>query len=425
MIGTGIFLKTAAMTQAVGSAFWVTMAWLVAGVLSVLGAMTYAELGARFPHAGGGYVYVREAYGRLPAFLTGWISCWVIFPGSIAAYGVAAGTFIDGIFPVEAIGGPNVVSVVLIGFFGALNCLAVAFGGSVQSVLTGIKIVLIVGLAFAIFFLAPSAPDFVAGLAPFSTATPTLGAFCAATLAALWAYDGWEGISRVAGEVNEPKRNIPLALVLGTFIVFTLYCSLNLAYFWALPTNEVVTANSTLYPNAPAVAAKAAGSFLGTSGVQVLSVIFLISTIGALNGTTMTSARVPFAMARDGLFFRFLSKVSPRTRVPVRAVAAQVAVSIALALSGTFDQLTNYVVFSAWIFYGITGAAVFIVRRRDDMPTDTYRVPGYPWVPGIFVLMAATLVVTTLIESPKESMIGLGMFLTGIPFYFALFRTKQ
>lgn len=422
MIGTGIFLKTAAMTQAVGSAFWVTMAWLVAGILSVLGAMTYAELGARFPEAGGGYVYVREAYGRLPAFLAGWISCWIIFPGSIAAYGVAAATFVSGIFPVELIGGPNVVSVGLIVFFGALNCLAVSFGGGVQSFLTGIKVLLIVGLTLGIFLLAPPASEQAASAAPLA---PSIGAFGAATLAALWAFDGWEGLSRVAGEIRAAQRNIPLALILGTFAVFALYCSLNLAYFWALPVSEIVSANSTQFPLAPPVAAKAASSFLGASGVQVLSVIFLISTIGAMNGTLMTSARVPFAMARDGLFFRFLSTVSPRTRVPVRAIWAQVAVSIALALSGTFDQLTNYVVFSAWIFYGITGAAVFIFRKRQGPDIAAYKVPGYPWIPAIFVAMAATLVATTLIESPKESLIGVAMILSGIPFYLLLFRKRQ
>ncbi len=422
MIGTGIFLKTAAMTQAVGSAFWVTMAWLTAGILSVLGAMTYAELGALFPQAGGGYVYVREAYGRLPAFLTGWISVWIILPGSIAAYGVASATFISGFVPIESIGGPSVVAVAIIVFFGALNCLAVSFGGAVQSLLTAIKVVLIVGLAFGIFFLAPATQ-----LAPTAVVnfTPTIGAFGAATLAALWAFDGWEGISRVAGEIRDPKKIIPMALIIGTFAVFALYCTLNLAYFSALPVSDIISANSTQYPDAPPVAAKAAASFLGSGGLQILSVVFLISTIGAMNGTMMSSARVPFAMARDRLFFRFLSHVNPRTRVPVRAIWAQVAVSLVLALSGTFDQLTNYVVFSAWIFYGITGAAVFIFRKRRVASENTYRVPGYPFVPAIFVAMAATLVVTTLIESPKESLFGVAMILSGIPFYFMFFRHRD
>ena len=418
MIGTGIFLKAAPMTQAVGSVFWVTIAWLIAGVLSVLGAMTYAELGALFPQAGGGYVYVREAYGRLPAFLAGWISVWIIYPGSIAAYAVAAATFASGILPVNLLGGPSVVSIGLILFFGALNCLAISFGGAVQSFLTGIKILLIAGLTLGIFFLAPAAH----AVAETATAAPTMGALGIATLAALWAFDGWEGISRVAGEIRNAQKNIPLALIIGTLAVFLLYCCLNWAYFWALPVSEIVSSSSTQFPLAPPVAAKAASSFLGERGLQLLSVVFLISTIGAMNGTVMTSARVPYAMARDGLFFRFLSHLSPHTKVPVRAIWAQVSIAIVLALSGTFDQLTNYVVFSAWIFYGITGAAIFVFRKRHVANSTIYRVPGYPWVPIIFIAMAITLVITTLIESPKESLIGVAMILSGIPFYFLFFR---
>lgn len=420
MIGTGIFLKAASMTQAVGSAFWVTIAWLIAGVLSVLGAMTYAELGTLFPQAGGGYVFVREAYGRLPAFLAGWISVWIIYPGSIAAYAVGASTFMSGVLPLDQLGGPGVVSAALIIFFGALNCLAISFGGAVQSILTGIKILLIAGLTLGIFILAPAAVN----VAEVSNVVPTMGALGIATLAALWAFDGWEGIARVAGEIRNAQRNIPLALILGTLAVFTLYCCLNLAYFWALPVSEIATANSTDFPSAPPVAAKAASSFLGASGLQILSIVFLISTIGAMNGSIMTSARVPFAMARDGLFFRFLSHLSPRTKVPVRAIWAQVTISIILALSGSFDQLTNYVVFSAWIFYGITGAALFVFRKRHVTSQNTFRVPGYPWVPIIFILMAIVLVVNTLIESPKESLVGVVMIFSGLPFYYLFFREK-
>lgn len=421
MIGTGIFLKAAPMTQAVGSAFWVTIAWLIAGVLSVLGAMTYSELGALFPQAGGGYVYVREAYGRLPAFLAGWISVWIIYPGSIAAYAVAAATFAKGVLPVDILGGPGAFSVELILFFAGLNCLAISFGGAVQSFLTGVKILLILGLTLSIFLLTPG----TSAITETAQAAPTMGALGIATLAALWAFDGWEGISRVAGEIRDAQKNIPLALIIGTSAVFLMYCLLNLAYFWALPVSEIVSSNSTQFPLAPPVAAKAAASFLGAHGLQILSVVFLISTIGAMNGTVMTSARVPFAMACDGLFFRYLSHVSPHTKVPVRALWSQIAIAVVLALSGTFDQLTNYVVFSAWIFYGITGAAIFVFRKRKVTSANTFKVPGYPWVPAIFILMAVTLVINTLIESPKESLIGVAMILSGIPFYFLFFRHEK
>jgi basic amino acid/polyamine antiporter, APA family len=420
MIGTGIFLKTASMTQNLGSPFWVIMAWLAAGILSLLGAMTYAELGAIFPHAGGGYVYIREAFGRLPAFLSGWVSFWILLPGSVAAYGVAAATFLSGVLPIQH--AEVFVSLGLIGFFAALNCLAVKFGGLVQSLLTGLKIVLIVGLTLAIFLLTPNPVPFE--VSAFSAHAFTWGAFGAATLAALWAFDGWEAIARVGGEIRNAQKTLPLALVLGVVAVFGLYACVNLAYFWALPVSEIVNANSSAFPEALPVATKAVFSFLGENGIKIISAIFVISTLGAMNGCIMTAARIPFAMAQDRLIFPSLCRVSPHTRVPVRAIWIQALVAGVFAMSGTFDQLTNYVVFSAWIFYGLTGITVFVFRRtKADVPRS-YRVPGYPWVPGLFVLMAAVLVVTTIWQSPVESAIGLGLILVGVPIYYGFYRGR-
>lgn len=418
MIGTGIFLKTSSMTQELGSPFWVLMAWLAAGVLSLLGAMTYAELGALFPQAGGAYVYIREAYGRLPAFLAGWVSFWIVFPGSIAAYAVATSTFLSGALPIQE--HSTLISLSLIVIFASLNGLAISFGGLVQSILTGIKVVLILALTFAIFSFTPN-PQPV--LMETTTSSLTLGAFGIATLSALWAFDGWEAIARVAGEVHNPQKTLPLALVLGVFVVFGLYALLNLAYFWALPLGEIMTSNSSAHPHALPVATKAVMGFLGSSGgVQVLSAVFVISTLGAMNGSIMTSARVPFAMAQDGLFFSYLSKLSPRTRVPVRAIWIQAMVAGVLAVSGTFDQLTNYVVFSAWIFYGLTGLTVFVFRRSRPGIPRAFRVPGYPFVPALFILMAVILVISTLFQSPRESLIGLGFILAGVPVYYWLYQ---
>lgn len=411
MIGTGIFLKTATMTQLLGSANWVIFAWFVAGVLSLLGALTYAELGALFPDSGGGYLYIKNAYGRMAGFMAGWVSFWILFPGSIAAYAVAASTFMGGMVPAP----------LLILFFAGINALALTVGGAVQSLLTGLKILSIAGLALAIFiFTDPTAVS----VPQISTHTFTFGAFGMATLSALWAYDGWEAIARIAGEVQKPQRNIPLSLFFGITLVFGLYTILNLAYFWALPISEIVTANSGLYPDAAPVATKAAASFLGAGGAKFLSLIFVISSVGAMNGCIMTSARVPFAMARDGLFFRAIAKVSPRTHVPVRAVWTQALVASLLAATGTFDQLTNYVVFAAWIFYAITGYAVIIFRKRNPSAQSAFQVPGYPVVPLLFVGLASILVITTLIEAPRDSLIGLGLILTGWPAYF-FFRKQE
>jgi APA family basic amino acid/polyamine antiporter len=419
MIGTGIFLKTAPMTQLLGSGVWVIAAWFTAGVLSLLGAINYAELGAIFPESGGGYYYIREAYGRLPGFLAGWISFLILFPGSIAAYAVAAATFMSGIFPSGAV---TYLAPGLILVFSALNCLAVSFGGFIQSLLTGIKVALIVGLALGIFLLAPHAS---AQAGPVPLGQLTFGAFGMATLSALWAFDGWEAICRIGGEIRAPQKNIPLALVFGVLAVFGLYAILNLAYFWALPLTEIASSNSSAFPHALPVATKSVMGFMGERGVQFLSSVFVVSTIGAMNGCIMTSARIPFAMARDGMFFPFLSRISPRTKVPVRAVWLQALIAILLAATGTFDQLTNYVIFSAWIFYGLTGAAVIVFRKtRPEIPR-AYKVPGYPWVPVLFVLLAAVLVVNTIIEAPKDSLIGLGLIATGVPAYFLFFRRPK
>lgn len=417
MIGTGIFLKTASMTQLLGTSLWVTTAWFAAGVLSLLGAVTYAELGAMFPQAGGGYVYIREAYGRMPAFLAGWVSFWILFPGSIAAYAVAASTFLSGVLPIP--GNSMIIPIGLIAVFAALNCLAVAFGGFVQSLLTGLKVALIIGLALAVFFLSvptQAGPEF-------TFPQVSIGAFGLATLSALWAFDGWEAVSRIAGEIRDPQKNLPRSLIFGVAAVFGLYALLNAAYFWALPVAEIATANSQAYPDALPVATKASLTFLGARGAQILSAVFVISTLGAMNGCIMTSARIPFAMARDGLFFSFLSKVSARTHVPVRAIWMQSVVAALLAVSGTFDQLTNNVVFSAWIFYGLTGFGVFIFRRtRPDHPRP-FKIPGYPFVPALFVLMSIALVINTLIESPFDSLVGVGLILTGLPVYYFFYRS--
>lgn len=422
MIGTGIFLKTATMTEQLGSALWVILAWFAAGVLSFLGGITYAELGALFPRAGGGYVYIREGYGRLAGFLAGWVSFWILFPGSIAAYAVAASIFLDSVLHLGI--SSMSISIALIAVFAAINCLAVSFGGLIQSILTGVKILLILGLAFAVFFFTPD-PQPVKSFFATANSNVTVGVFSLVTLSALWAFDGWEAISRVAGEIKNAQKTLPLALLLGILSVFGLYTLLNLAYFWALPIHEVSTANSTSHPDALPIATKAVLSFFGERGVQILSSVFVISTLGAMNGCILTSARVPYAMAKDGLFFKALSKVSARTHVPVRAIWMQALVAGSLALTGTFDQLTNYVVFSAWIFYGLTGATVFIFRRRLPEAPRGFRVPGYPWVPILFLVMAAALVLNTLIESPVESLIGVGLILTGVPVYLLFYRSPQ
>lgn len=425
IIGTGVFLKTATMSSLLGSPWMVLLAWVVAGLLSLTGALAYAELGSLIPDAGGEYVYLKEGYGDLWAFLYGWMRFWIGSPGTIAAYSVGAMTFLSGMVDLSFIGGKANAAVVVIVLFSFINCLSVAFGGRVQAFMTFVKIAVIFSISFGIFFFSQTGSfnhfsevdASVSTLAGFS-------AFGSATLAALWAYDGWNNLPMVAGEVQNPQRNIPLSLGLGMLLILGLYGVVNLSYFYALPFSEVMNSNSSSFPDALPVATKAALTFLGSSGVGILSAAFVFSALGAMNGSIMTGARVPYAMARDGLFFKSLGALNDKSHVPVTSIITQAMVSIVLALSGTFDQLTDYVVFSSWIFYAMVTGVVFVLRKKRPDAHRSYKTLGYPIIPIIFIILAILLLVNTVLTSPKESTIGLLFILAGIP-VFTIFKKQK
>lgn len=425
IIGTGVFLKTTTMTQFVGSPWYVLLAWVVGGLLSLTGALAYAELGSMMPDAGGEYVYLKEGYGDLWAFLYGWMRFWIGSPGSIAAYAVGAMTFMTGVIDLDAFGGKSIAAVIVIIFFSLLNCFSVSFGGKLQAIMTALKMLMILGISFGIFFFADGGsfshlsetPQSYSGFAGWS-------AFGSAVLAALWAYDGWCNLTMVGGEIQNPRRNLPLSLIIGMFSILALYALANVAFFYALPLNEVLNANSNEFPEALPVATKAALTFLGTSGVSILSGAFVFSALGAMNGSILTGARVPYAMAHDGLFFKKLANVNEKSHVPVVSIIVQAMVAIALALSGTFDQLTDYVVFASWIFYAMVTSVVFVLRRRKpDLPRE-YKALGYPILPMVFIITGALLLINTIITSPRSTLIGLGFILSGVPCYY-FFKSRK
>lgn len=426
IIGAGIFLKASVMAQAVGSPSLVMLAWVVAGVLSLAGAFAYAEIGSRYPEAGGEYVFLRDGYNPLMGFLFGWTRFWIGSPGSVAAYAVGAATFLNAVIPLDSVGGRTGVSLLFISFFTLLNCLTVAFGGRVQAVLTALKVVLIFGLGIAIFIFSNG--SFSGFTSETTTDFPVMGGikgFGAAMLAALWAYDGWNNLPMAAGEIKDPKRNVPRSLVIGTLTVMGIYLLLNAAYFYALPFDAVVTASSSRFPDAPPVASRAAQLFLGFNGANILSILFVVSALSGMHGSILTGARVPFAMARDGLFFKSFASLHPVTCVPVFSVALQGVISGALALSGTFDQLTDYVVFASWIFYALVTGSVFTLRRRPTAPPASYQTFGYPWLPGLFLVGAVLLLINTLFTSPRESFMGLTFVLLGIPAFYFFKRNER
>jgi APA family basic amino acid/polyamine antiporter len=306
-----------------------------------------------------------------------------------------------------------------------VNCLRVELGGRIQSVVTLIKLLSIVAVVAGVFF-------FGNGTTWENFAAPAgagewkgISAFGAAVLAALWAFDGWNNMPMVAGEVREPGRNIPAALTTGMALVLVAYGLANLAYFYALPFHEVLSANSTAHRDALPVAAKAAQSFLGVNGPKLVSLAFLFSAIGVLNGSILTNARIPYAMARDGLFFRRFATLHARTAVAVTSIAGQAVWASVLAVSGTFDQLTNCVVFAGWMFYALTTSAVFVLRRKMRDAPRPYRTLGYPFLSALFILVALALLWNALTAARLESMVGLVLISLGLPVYFLLRRETR
>jgi basic amino acid/polyamine antiporter, APA family len=441
VIGTGVFLKAAPMAQGVGTPTLVMVAWVAAGLLTLAGALTYAELGAMLPHAGGEYVYLRHSYGDASAFLFGWQRFIVAGSASIAALGAGFAVFLSAFLPLNQIwaerkftlfdqtinwqfGSKQLVAVGAILLLSALNCLTVAFGGKVQSVLTVLKIVGLAIVIAGVFFFAPAVTWSNLATPAGAPAWSGFAAFGVAMLAALWAYDGWNNMPMAAGEVQQPGRNIPRALVGGMIVVMVIYCLANLAYFYALPLGEVVTSNSTAHRDALPVASKAAQSFLGESGGRFVALAFVVSALGALNGSILSNARVPYAMARDGVFFASQARLSQTTRVPVVAIMIQAVWSSVLALSGTFDQLTDCLLFASWIFYGLCASSVFVLRRKAPNAERPYKTLGYPLMPLVFVLVATWLVINTFVNKRVESVTGLVLIALGLPLYF-YFRLRR
>jgi APA family basic amino acid/polyamine antiporter len=417
IIGTGVFLKTAVMAQLGGSAAWVLAAWGVAGLLSFAGAMTYAELGGMFPEAGGEYVYLRQGYGPFMGYLFAWNRFWIATPGSIAAYAVGSATFLGGVLP---IGEPMPVAVGLIVVFTAVNCLNVRSGGHLQTVLTVMKVAMILVIAIGAVITPAGTWSHLSEGGPF----PGWSAFGAMVLAALWAYDGWNNLPMAAGEVRDPAKNLPRAIVGGALAVFAIYALVNLGYFHALPLSEITTSSSTAYPDAPALGQKVATQFLGGTAQLVLAAAMTISALSAMNGSMLTGARVPYAVARDGLAPARLAHVSAGSRVPVTAVLVQGALSCVLAASAKFDQLTDAVVFASWLFYALNAGSVLMLRTRLPGHARPFRVPGFPVVPVVFMALALLLLVNTVFTAPKPSALGLGTTALGALVYGVVYRRR-
>jgi APA family basic amino acid/polyamine antiporter len=423
IIGSGIFLVPAEMMQAVGSARLVYLAWVVGGLLSFFGALTYAELGAMKPQAGGEYVYVRDGYGPLGGFLYAWTWFLIAKPASVATV-VTGLVRILGTFSFFSFFSNNLISAPLAVTWGqmfaiaaailisVLNYLGVKKAGEFQLVFTLLKVAIILGIVVVCFSGIGSASgrgwSNFAGT--FAGAKGGIAGFMAALVAALWAYDGWNDLNMVAGEVRHPERNIPIALIAGVATVGVLYVLVNAGVQYVLPANAIAAS--------PRPASDAVALVMGRLGASIVSAGMALSMLVTLNGTIMSGARVPYAVARDGYFFRALAEVHPRFHTPSVAIAVQAVLSILLLLVGAnFRQLFSLAIFAEWLFYMIAGSTIFIFRWRDPQAKRPYRMWGYPFVPAVFVAVAAALLCYTFKNDWPNSGYGLLVILAGIPVF--------
>ena len=427
IIGSGIFLVPTEMMQAVGSARLVYLAWIVGGALSLAGAITYAELGAMKPHAGGEYVYIRDAYGPMPAFLYAWTWFAIAKPASIATLTTGLvrilGTFsaLD-FLNHAAISRPLTVThgqLVAIGaaiLMTGLNYIGIKRAGDFQVVFTLLKIVIIVAIALLAFTASSGTWHNFATI--FGGARGGFAGFMAALIAALWAYDGWNDLNMVSGEIHNPGRAIPIALIVGVAVVAALYMLTNAAVQYVLPAASIA-ASQRPASDATAVA-------VGAWGAAIVSAGMALSILVSLNGTIMSGARVPFAMSRDGYFFKAMAEVHPQYHTPAVALLVQLLLSIALLLfAGSFRQLFSLAIFSEWLFYMIAASTVFVLRRKEPEATRPYRSWGYPIVPALFIVAAAVLLYYTFTENLRNSAWGIVIILAGLPIYSYFARQKS
>lgn len=436
IIGTGIFLKARVMTCNVGTPTRVILAWVAAGLLALAGALTYAELTTMRPHAGAEYVITKDAYGRVWGFLNGWSQFLISRTASAAALAVGFAIFMNDLMggnlksepyasftmplfghTVE-LGSLTVIALITIAVTTLINCAAVSVSGHVASFITILKVVIVLGVGLAAFFYQDGSWGHFGMASEAACKGEVTGggmlAFSAAMVGALWAYDGWNNISYMAGEVKNPERNLPLALIASMLIIIVLYVIVNVSYYYVMTPTEVASVD----PNATSVAAEAIKRVLGPVAVTMMAGVMMLSSWGSLQSSILGTARIPYAMAKDGVFFQSLARVSKSTKVPVISLIVQAIWAAVLTLSGSFDQLTDMAIFAFWLFYGLVAASVFVFRWREPDAERPYKTWGYPVVPGLFVLTTIYLIVTTIYNYPVRSIIGLAIIAAGLPVYF-------
>ncbi len=409
IIGGGIFVAPNLVARQLPSPPWIMAAWLAAGVLSLFGALAFAELGSMFPAAGGQFVYLREAWGPLPAFLSGWTGFLVIYSGALAWLSVSFAAYL-GEFVTLAPWGSKLVSLAIIAAATLVNALGARAGAKVQDALTVIKIAGLAIVIGAAFLSGERAAHAAAG-------TVSAGGFGLAMVACLLSYDGWVAIGMVAGEIRDPQRTIPRALFAGIGLVVAAYLAANFAYLRLLTPGEIAATDR--------VGAMAASRGMGAAGGAFLAALTMISVAGSCNGWMLAVPRMYYAMARDGVFFAQFAQVHQRFGTPARAIVMQGLWAALLAVSGTYEALAAYAMFATWIFYGLSVLGVLRLRRaRPDAPRP-YRMWGYPLTPLLFCTVAFGFVLNTLVQAPRPSFSALGLIAAGLPAYWFWHRKRS
>jgi len=416
VIGSGIFLVPGGVLRLAGGyAGPALLVWIVGGVLSLLGALAYGELGAMNPEAGGLYAYLRDAFGPLTAFLYGWTFFLLIATGSAATLAVASTSYMQQFVALSPLG-QKAAAVLLLALVAAINVRSTRRSADVQNWSTGIKVAALLVMSIGLLVArrsgaAPAMPFWPDAFTPSLASGMGLG-----MIGVLWAYEGWQYVTFSAGDAVNPQRTFPRAIVLGTASLIVIYVLANAGYLAALGAEGVARSDR--------VAAEAVGAALGPAAAKLIAAAILVSIFSATNGLTITAPRVYYAMARDGLFFRRLGEVHPRFGTPALSIVFGTAWSMVLAASGTFEQLLTYVVFVGWIFYGLGAACVLVLRRTNPDAPRPFRVPGYPWTPLLFIAAASALVINTIATQPGRAAVGIGVVLLGIPVHFMWRRAK-
>lgn len=434
MIGSGIFRKPATMADQLGSPELLILVWIAAGMITFIGALCNAEISGMIDETGGQYVYFRKMYGDFTSYLYGWSTLSVIQTGSQAAIAYAfaeyTGYFIkypqlsqsfqNFAFYMPLVGdihpfvdfGTKVVAILCIVFLTGVNYVGVMFGGAVQTIVSYLKIIVIVSMAFLLIMLGNGSFSniYTHFTMPHRSLTNLIAVVGLSFSGAFWAYDAWNNLTFVSGEVKNPQRNVPLGLLYGTLIVIGVYVLTNIAFLYVLPIDVMA--------KSPLVAASAAEKIFGQNGASVISIIVIISTFGALNGSILATARVPYAMARAKLFFKGLGKIHPKYATPHASLIVLGLWSCVLVLSGSFDTITDYVMFASWLFYMMGAFGVLVLRKKMPDVKRPYRVWGYPYTPMLFVIFAFLFLVNSVVSDTQNAMMGLILVFSGLPFYF-------